>query len=182
MAKIQRDFPPSQEIAGLSSLFSQDGGVDFTVSSMSEKLYEFHVAPVHASGPPLSSGETVPHHGPSDPTRTAPIKAIPRAVLFAGMALRPDMFAMNRAFTLSRPINGSYRGRRKVISRTLQRVADAFSMSAPSLADLRISGANEALEAWSNCGDVLDLLSVEFRLAEDRQGLALRPSVCRLAP
>jgi hypothetical protein len=59
-----------------------------------------------------------------------------------------------------------------------QRVADAFSMSAPSLADLRIfSGANEALEAWSNCGDVLDrlfLLSVEFRLAEDRLAIIVR--------
>jgi hypothetical protein len=91
-------FPPSQEIAGLSSPLSQDGGMDLTVSS----LHESHVAHVHTSGPPVSGGEAVSHHGPSDPTKTAPIKAIPRAVgevLFAGMILRSDMFAMNRAFT-----------------------------------------------------------------------------------
>jgi hypothetical protein len=81
-------FPPSQEIAGLSSPLSQDGGMDFTVSS----LHESHMAHVHTSGPFLI-------------TKTASIKAIPRAVgevLFAGMALRSDMFAMNRAFLCGR--------------------------------------------------------------------------------
>jgi hypothetical protein len=206
MAKIGRDFPLTQEIAGLSSLSSLDGGMDFTVSSLSEKLYEFHVTPVHTSGPVLSGGEAVPHHGPSDPTKTAPIKEIPRAVgevLFAGMALRPDMFAMNRAFThfyaavssnqwelpgeeesdiTDARIHVAIPKAAAIMLLNIcwvplghfrtedddQRMADAFSMSAPSLAELRISGANEALEAWSNCGDVLDrlfLLSLEFRTA-----------------
>jgi hypothetical protein len=206
MTKIERDFPLSQEIAGLSSLSSLDGGVDFTVSSLSEKLYEFHVAPVHTSGPPLSGGETVPHHGPSDPTKTAPIKEIPRAVgevLFAGMALRPEMFAMNRAFThfyaavssnqwelpgeeendiTDARIHVAIPKAAAIMLLNIcwvplghfrtedddQRVSDAFSMLTPSLSELRILGANEALEAWSNCGDVLDrlfLLSVEFRTA-----------------
>jgi hypothetical protein len=207
MDKMNKTFLPAQEVAGLSCLRSQDGGIDFTVSSLSEKLYEFHVAPVSSSGPsPLSSVETVPRHGPSDPTKTAPIKEIPRAVgevLFAGMSLRPDMFAMNRAFTHFYAAVSSNQwelpGEEKkditdarihvAIPKAAaimllnvcwvplghfrtedddQRVADAFSMSAPSLLELRISGANAALEAWSNCGDVLDrlfLMSVDFRSA-----------------
>jgi hypothetical protein len=47
-------------------------------------------------------------------------------------------------------------------------VADAFSMPAPLLIDLRIVNATDALEAWDNCRDVLDrlfLLSSEFKTA-----------------
>ena len=207
MDKMSGTLLPAQEIAGMSCLVSQDGGLDFTVSSLSEKLYEFHVAPVSSTGPsPRSSVGAIPHHGPSDPTKTAPIKEIPRAVgevLFAGMAVRPDMFAMNRAFThfYAAVASNQWELPGEEVSyvtdarlhvaipkaaaimllnlcwvplghyRTVdddQRMADAVSMTAPSLVDLRILCANEAIEAWSNCGDVLDrlfLLSSEFRAA-----------------
>jgi hypothetical protein len=204
MVRLERDFPRCQELAGLSSLSSQDGGVDFTVSSLSEKLYEFHVAPETSTSPVVSGVDVVPRHGPSDPTKTAPIKEIPRAVgevLFAGMAVRPEMFAMNRAFThfyaavssnqwelpgeeeshvTDARIHVAIPKAAAIMLLNVcwvplghfrtedddQRVADAFSTTAPSLVDLRITCANEALEAWSNCGDVLDrlfLLSLEFR-------------------
>jgi len=54
-----------------------------------------------------------------------------------------------------------------------QRVADAFSMAAPQLCDLRIVVATEALEAWDNCRDVMDrlvLLTPEFKEAWSRIG------------
>jgi hypothetical protein len=206
MDKMSKAFLPAQEIAGLSCVASQDGGLDYTVSSLSEKRYEFHVAPVLSSGPFHAGVEAATRHGPSDPTKTAPIKEIPRAVgevLFAGMAMRPDMFAMNRAFThfyaavasnqweLPGEEESHVTDTRLHVAipkaaaimllnacwvplghfRTEdddQKVADAFSMTTPPLVDLRILGANEAIEAWSNCGDVLDrlfLLSLEFRSA-----------------
>jgi hypothetical protein len=87
---------------GLSCSVSQDGGMDYVVGSPSEVHYQFHTAPVSSSSSasPTSHSESAPHM--TDPTQTAPITEIPLAVcevLFAGRKLRPDMFAMNRAFT-----------------------------------------------------------------------------------
>jgi hypothetical protein len=84
----------SSDTIGFSSgIFHQ---LPFVASS------RLHVAPGKSTSPGPSGIDVVPQHSPSDPTKTAPIKEIPRAVgevLFAGMAVRPDMFAMNRALT-----------------------------------------------------------------------------------
>jgi hypothetical protein len=205
LEKFNSGLLPLREVTGLSSCASQDGGMNFAVSSLSEAYYEFHVAPeVLPKVAVHSEGEV--RHGPSDPTKTGPIKEIPRAVgevLFAGMKVRPDMFAMNRAFThfYSAMASNQWELPGEEVSRIKdarlhvaipksaaimllnacwislghfrteeddQRVADAYSMAAPSLSELRILNATAALEAWSNCGDVLDRLflrTAEFKSA-----------------
>jgi hypothetical protein len=102
--KVSSEFGLSLGVAhGLSCSNSQDGGVDFVLGSPSETHYQFHVTPVSlsSSASPVTLAE-VAHHGPADPTKTAPIKEIPPAVcevLFAGKNVRPDLFSTNRAFT-----------------------------------------------------------------------------------
>jgi hypothetical protein len=190
----------------LASCASQDGGTTFIVSSLSETHYEFHVAPEVLPRLSVHSECDKVRHGPSDPTKTGPVKEIPRAVgevLFAGMKVRPDMFAMNRAFTHFYSAVASNQWELPGVEvkwikdarlhvavpksaaimllnacwislghfRTEeddQRVAEAYTLAAPSLSDLRILSATAALEAWSNCGDVLDrlfLLTAEFKSA-----------------